>query len=58
LKTSLGQLQRGLQPVEDEVVSGHPNRPTHDYDDIHREGQVKLLSKGSEDNKGIPNGNR
>jgi hypothetical protein len=47
-----------LQPVEDEVVAGHPNRPTYDYDDIHKEGQVKLLTKRSEDNKGIPNGNK
>jgi hypothetical protein len=34
-----------LQPVEDEVIAGHPNRPTHDYDDIHEERQVELLTK-------------
>jgi hypothetical protein len=50
-------LERWLQPVKDEVVAGHPNRPTNDYDDIHEERQVKLLTKLSEDVKRVTSSN-
>jgi hypothetical protein len=34
-----------MLPFEDEVITSHPDTPTHDYNDIHEERRVELLSK-------------
>jgi hypothetical protein len=49
----MNRLKVRLQAFEDEVVSCHPNAPTHENDDVHEESLVQLSSKSLKNCKRI-----